>query len=47
MMYKEENEKNPAPLGKWNDIRKDGTCGDEEFFGADNFGYICEWDYLK
>lgn len=47
MMYKEENKKNPAPLGKWNDIRKDGTCGDEEFFGADNFGYICEWDYLK
>lgn len=47
MMYKEENEKNPAPLGKWNDIRKDGTCGDEEFFGTDNFGYICEWDYLK
>ena len=46
MMYREENPNNPSLPGKWNDIRRDGTCGTEEFFGAKNFGFICEWNNI-
>ena len=28
----------------WNDIRADGECNGETFFGKKNFGLICEWD---
>ena len=31
-------------LGWWNDVKSDGTCNGETFFGANNFGFICEWD---
>lgn len=46
MMYRKENPNNPSLLGTWNDLRKDGTCGEEEFFGAGNFGFICEWENI-
>ena len=38
------------PLGgtdgalKWNDLQSDGECEDEEFFGYENSGFICEWE---
>lgn len=28
---------------QWNNIREDGSYPDEPFFGAQNFGFICEW----
>ena len=47
MMYRESNPMNPSssPLGAWNDIRRDGECNHEPFFGKDNLGLLCEWDY--
>lgn len=46
MVYRQNNPvvPNATPLGSWNDIRFDGTCKGEPFFGANNFGFICEWD---
>ena len=29
---------------KWNDLQADGECYDEEFFGYENSGFICEWE---
>ena len=29
---------------KWNDLQADGDCEGEEFFGAENSGFICEWE---
>jgi len=29
---------------KWNDLREDGECNGETFFGKRNSGFICEWD---
>lgn len=31
-------------LGTWNDIKEDGSCNGEEFFGTDNLGFIIEWE---
>ena len=31
--------------GVWNDTQNDGGCNEEEFLGADNSGFICEWDF--
>ena len=47
MMYRESNPMNPSssPLGAWNDIRRDGECNHEPFFGKENLGLLCEWDY--
>lgn len=28
----------------WNDLREDCECNGEAFFGAANFGFICEWE---
>ena len=28
----------------WNDLNHDGVCGDEPFFGLENFGFVCEWE---
>ena len=36
---------NGWPMGVWNDLNSDGTCGDQTFFGIRNFGFICEWDF--
>ena len=46
MMYRNINHlySNPNQLGDWNDLRADGTFKDGNFFGTENFGYICEWD---
>ena len=33
-----------SEYGFWNDLAADGTCGDEEFVGMANAGFICEWD---
>lgn len=46
MMYRNVNlaSKN-TKLGEWNDLMYDGKYKDEEFFGAHNFGLICEWDH--
>lgn len=30
--------------GTWNDLKEDGTCNGEEFFGVENLGFICEWE---
>ena len=43
MMYRGNNYY--SSLGDWNDLNPNGTCGDQAFFGLNNFGFICEWDY--
>ena len=30
----------------WNDLNPNGNCNNESWFGVENFGIICEWDYL-
>ena len=46
MMYRKPNPMNvsSSPLGAWNDIRRDGECNHEPFFGTENIGLLCEWD---
>ena len=46
MIYKNQNPRaTPHTLGTWNDLRADGTFPNEDdFFGLDHFGFICEWD---
>ena len=45
MMYNYPNPVDGSTIkGVWNDVQEDGTCNDEEFFGAENSGFICEWD---
>lgn len=44
MMYREINPIYPSEQGTWNDLKEDCTCEDEDFFGPENFGYICEYD---
>ena len=44
MMYRRKNPSASTDIGQWNDISSDGECKGEEFFGARNFGFICEWD---
>ena len=31
-----------SAFGLWNDLYHDGTCGNQSFFGLENFGFICE-----
>ena len=46
MMYRNSNPMNESssPQGAWNDIRRDGECNHEPFFGIKNIGLLCEWD---
>ena len=45
MMYRETNPKAPKHKpGMWNDLSSDGVFPGEDFFGLNNFGFICEWD---
>lgn len=44
MMYRWNNPSSSSSLGQWNDICWNGNCNNEEFFGIQNFGFICEWD---
>ncbi|MBR1398486.1 MAG: C-type lectin domain-containing protein [Selenomonadaceae bacterium] len=44
MMYRRKNPSSSSHLGQWNDIRYDGDCNGEDFFGKKNFGFVCEWD---
>ena len=44
MIYRLNNPRAAEYAGEWNDLNGDGTCGDEPFFGTNNFGFICEWD---
>ena len=44
MAYGVSREIVSANRGDWNDLDRDGTCLQEDFFGLDNFGFICEWD---
>lgn len=44
MMYNARNPKNPSAVGQWNDLNHYAICGNEPFFGINNFGFICEWD---
>lgn len=46
-LYRQSNPRIRSALGEWNDLNGDGTCGDETFFGLDNFGFVCEWDSLS
>ena len=32
---------------KWNDLAPDGTYQSESWFGLENFGFICEWDFIN
>ncbi len=45
MIYRYDN---PNTSGndsyRWNDLVNDGTFGSEEWFGLDDFGFVCEWD---
>lgn len=44
MMYNYPNPLDGSTIkGVWNDVQEDGTCNDEEFFGAENSGFVCEW----
>ncbi len=47
MIYYKLNPLAPSKLGDWNDVRADGECNGEIFFGKNNFGLICEWDTTK
>ena len=45
MMYRHRPYSYPGKLGQWNDICWDGSCkADRDFFGIQNFGFICEWE---
>ena len=44
MLYIKRNPVAATAPYLWNDLRADGTCNSEEFFGLNNFGLICEWD---
>lgn len=45
MMYKNTNPMSPSgTFGYWNDLNNSGNCNGEAFFGAENFGFICEWE---
>lgn len=46
MIYTAVNPMNRAGsgFGTWNDLKDDCTCGKEEFFGTNNFGFVCEWE---
>ena len=45
MMYKNTNPMSPSgTFGYWNDLNNSGNCNGETFFGAENFGFICEWE---
>ncbi|MBS4926636.1 MAG: VWA domain-containing protein [Ruminococcus bicirculans] len=45
MMYKSTNPMSPSgTFGYWNDLNNSGNCNGETFFGAENFGFICEWE---
>ncbi|MBQ7593020.1 MAG: C-type lectin domain-containing protein [Synergistaceae bacterium] len=44
MMYRNVNPSISSAPGQWNDIQANGTYGTEEFFGLENFGFICEWE---
>ena len=43
MMYNFRNPNAHAAKGEWNDIRPDGECAGDSFYGVQNFGFICEW----
>ncbi len=43
-IYKNENPKSPCILGQWNDLGNEGECNNEDFFGKENMGFICEWE---
>ncbi len=49
MMYTYDNPNWPGKeeVGQWNDLNKDGTFGTEKWFGTENFGYICEYEYTS
>lgn len=47
MLYRNANPRSTSSLGNWNDIKADGTCNNEDFFGKSNFGFICEWESKK
>lgn len=44
MMYRNVNPSISSEPGQWNDIQANGTYETEEFFGLENFGFICEWE---
>lgn len=44
MVYINRNPFSSNLKGQWNDLRADGTCQNEAFFGVEDFGLICEWD---
>lgn len=44
MMYLQDNPYAKDERFQWNDLREDGTCKNETFFGLKNFGFICEWE---
>lgn len=46
MIYNYPNPMDSSTVkGVWNDAQNDGECNEEEFFGAENSGFICEWDF--
>ncbi|MBR2207604.1 MAG: putative Ig domain-containing protein, partial [Synergistaceae bacterium] len=47
MIYRVNHQSSPfAIANQWNDLNEEGvTYNNQSFFGLDNFGFICEWDY--
>jgi len=46
MLYNRANPLSYGSARRWNDLRDDGTCNGESFFGLENFGFICEFEAL-
>ena len=46
MMYRVPDNWPSHSLGKWNDISESGKYIDSVYFGASNFGFVCEWETL-
>lgn len=43
MIYNGYNPYSRNEIGEWNDLNNRAICGNEPFFGINNFGFICEW----
>lgn len=47
MIYRYDNPKIPGTSAYlWNNLVNEGIFNDEEWFGLENFGFVCEWDSI-
>ena len=43
MMYRVSDPSGTSKPGTWNGVPDDGRYDPQEFFGTENFGFVCEW----